>query len=115
MAIVSRLKCDSTAYKYCLEKKDTEFKKKCYINANNGYGVFTEVTLKKGHFICAYFGELISLEEGEKREDIYEENKGSYIFFLDHKRLKYCIEATNTECIGNYINDIALKSTNAII
>ncbi|XP_047123340.1 uncharacterized protein LOC124806446 isoform X3 [Hydra vulgaris] len=112
---VPSLKCDPTAYKYCQEKKDPEFLKKCYINAINGYGVFTEVTLKKGQFICAYFGELISLEEGEKREDIYEENKGSYIFFLEHERLKYCIDATNTECIGKYINDSPMKSANAII
>lgn len=43
-----------------------------------------EKEFQQGDFLLEYRGELLSLQEGEKREEEYPEDKGSFLFFFQH-------------------------------
>lgn len=54
-----------------------------------GSGVFCDQSFANGDFLLEYRGELISSEEGAKREQRYErENKGNFLFFFHHEGLE---------------------------
>ena len=64
-----------------LAKYDQRFVQKL-IFCHLGKGVFATKMFKKGSFLLEYKGELISQEEGERREEEYDESLGSFIFFF---------------------------------
>ena len=47
-----------------------------------GRGVFTTKKFSKGDFLLEYKGELVSEDEGYQREDLYETELGSFLFFF---------------------------------
>lgn len=50
-----------------------------------GYGVFVhEKHFSKGDFLLHYRGELIDIEEAERREHLYAEKYGSFMYFFLH-------------------------------
>lgn len=52
-----------------------------------GRGVVTTRSFVKGEFVVEYAGELISIEEAQKRELMYarNENIGCYMYYFKHK------------------------------
>ena len=64
-----------------LAKYDLRFIQKL-ISCHLGKGVFATKMFQKGSFLLEYKGELISQEEGERREEEYDESLGSFIFFF---------------------------------
>lgn len=72
---------------------------------NKGYGLYTDVKIEKGQFVCEYAGEIIDLIEAQRRSVLDNEN---YIFvikehFSDHV-IATVIDATIIGNIGRYIN-----------
>ena len=49
-----------------------------------GMGVFAQRDFKQGQPILFYVGELLSANEGRKREQKYTEKDGSYLCFFNH-------------------------------
>ena len=47
-----------------------------------GYGIFTNVELNKGDFICEYVGKFMSSSEGEALEKEYGGDHGSFMYFF---------------------------------
>lgn len=47
-----------------------------------GRGVFTTKLFSKGDFLLEYKGELITEDEGSRREDLYDPDLGSFFFFF---------------------------------
>lgn len=83
-----------------LDKDDLEVK---FINSRIGYGVFAKESFAKGSFLTEYVGERISPKEADKRNKNRKIKQG-YIFYFKWNGLK-CIDATDTDRIGKYIND----------
>lgn len=54
-----------------------------------GKGVFTTEKRRAGAFLFEYHGELISEEEGNRRERTYPADLGSFLFFFKFGRKKY--------------------------
>lgn len=72
---------------------------------NKGYGLYTDIDIEKGQFVCEYAGEIIDSTEARRRSNTDHEN---YIFvinehFSDHI-IKTVIDATIIGNIGRYIN-----------
>lgn len=72
---------------------------------NKGYGLYTDIFIEKGRFICEYAGEIIDLTEAQRRSNLDNEN---YIFvinehFSDHVYTTV-IDSTIIGNIGRYIN-----------
>ena len=44
--------------------------------------MFTTKFFSKGDFLLEYRGELITGDEGSKREDLYDPDLGSFLFFF---------------------------------
>lgn len=70
-----------------------------------GYGLFTDIPIEKGRFICEYAGEIINLTEAQKRSNLDNEN---YIFVVNEhfsdNVTTTVIDATIIGNIGRYIN-----------
>ena len=47
-----------------------------------GKGVFATKFFSKGDFLLEYRGELITRDEGSEREDFYNPDLGSFLFFF---------------------------------
>lgn len=72
-----------------------------------GRGVFATRPFNKNEFICEYAGDLISYKEAKKREKTYSDDKdiGCYMYYLEHKNTKYCIDATEENgTLGRLLN-----------
>lgn len=74
-------------------------------HCSKGYGLFTNIIIEKGQFVCEYAGEIIDVVEAQKRSNLDNEN---YIFvikehFSDHTTTTV-IDATIIGNIGRYIN-----------
>jgi len=50
-----------------------------------GYGVFATRDFGPGEFLLEYSGQLISESEGEKRQQEYHLEDGSFLFFYNKK------------------------------
>ena len=48
----------------------------------SGKGTFAKENFEKGDFLLEYRGELISKEEGEHRQEVYQDEEGSFLFFF---------------------------------
>jgi len=61
-----------------------------------GRGVYAAEPIAKGSFVVEYAGDLVSMDEGVKREEDYSEDAriGSYIFFFNFKGKRFCLDAT---------------------
>ena len=75
------------------------------------WGVFPKSSLfhmfHEGEYVCEYVGERISMEEGKKRQAEMEERGDNrcYIFEVEHRRKRFCIDATNDDGrMGRLIN-----------
>ncbi|XP_070568060.1 uncharacterized protein [Ptychodera flava] len=71
----------------------------------DGWGVFASKPFEKGSFLLIYPGELISEEEGEKRE---EEIPSVFRYFFSFKGKTYCVDGTSEPlkgpCLGRLVN-----------
>ena len=54
-------------------------------------GVVASKDLLMGDYVVEYTGELINMEEAEKRDEKYaaDANVGSYMYYFDHNKKKY--------------------------
>ncbi|XP_068739207.1 N-lysine methyltransferase KMT5A-like, partial [Montipora capricornis] len=68
--------------RYLTEGIDQEGFEERFIDNFIGRGVFTTKEFSKGQFLLEYKGELISQDEGYSREQSYDEDLGSFLFFL---------------------------------
>lgn len=72
---------------------------------NKGYGLFTDICIEKGQFVCEYAGEIIDLTEAERRSNLDHEN---YIFVINEhfsgNVTTTVIDSTIIGNIGRYIN-----------
>ncbi|XP_050436974.1 probable histone-lysine N-methyltransferase set-23 [Adelges cooleyi] len=70
-----------------------------------GYGLYTDISIQKGQFICEYAGEIIDLSEAQKRTQLDSDN---YIFVLNEHFFNHMkttvIDNTYIGNIGRYIN-----------
>ncbi|CAH3173486.1 unnamed protein product [Porites lobata] len=62
--------------------EDQEDFEERFINEFIGRGVFTTKTFSKDDFLLVYKGELVTADEGYRREDSYHPDLGSFLFFL---------------------------------
>lgn len=74
-------------------------------HGTKGYGLYTDIAIEKGQFICEYAGEIIDLIEAKRRSISDSEN---YIFVIN-EHFSSCvittvIDATVIGNIGRYIN-----------
>lgn len=70
-------------------------------------GVGATKIFLKGEFVLEYVGNLISRSEGMRREIELDEKQifKCFLYFLDFKGKRYCIDATaETEKLGRLIN-----------
>ncbi|XP_066926505.1 uncharacterized protein [Clytia hemisphaerica] len=86
--------------------EDPDNVEKLMIDSQIGYGVFSKCNISQGEFILPYEGEIITPKEGLKRLNASEGDPNrSFIYFVEHKSNKYCIDATDTDRLGRYVND----------
>lgn len=52
---------------------------------NAGFGCFTKDAIKKGEFITEYRGELLPIDESDRRSIVYDNSGASYHFDLDNQ------------------------------
>ena len=53
-----------------------------YVVSSLGRGVFTTKKFSKDDFLLVYKGELVTADEGYRREDLYHPDLGSFLFFF---------------------------------
>lgn len=85
---------------------------KIKVTKEKGRGVYAAQKLQIGDFIVEYAGELMTVKDGESREKAYSEDPaiGSYIYFINFKEKKYCIDATKESGrYGRLLNHSKLK------
>lgn len=77
----------------------------CITPCNKGYGLYTDIFIEKGRFICEYAGEIIDLIEAQRRSNSDSEN---YIFVINEhfsdRVHTTVIDSTIIGNIGRYIN-----------
>ncbi|XP_011309925.1 histone-lysine N-methyltransferase SUV39H2 isoform X1 [Fopius arisanus] len=82
----------------------------CIFRTDNGrgWGVKTKKLIKKGTFITAYVGEVITNEEAEKRGKEYDAAGRTYLFDLDFNEVEeqcpYTVDAALYGNISHFIN-----------
>ncbi|XP_033730273.1 N-lysine methyltransferase KMT5A-like, partial [Pecten maximus] len=81
----------------------------------NRKGVFATRKFRKGDFLLEYHGEFIPYQEGKTRENAYPLKFGSFIFFLNWKNKRYCVDATFSKRICRYVNDGIGECQNCIM
>ena len=70
-----------------MEKKKLAFDFLLLIVSVLGYGVSAVTNFERKSFLLQYPGDVISIEEGRKREEPYPKSFGSFIYFTEN--LKY--------------------------
>lgn len=74
-------------------------------HCSKGYGLYTDIAIEKGQFVCEYAGEIINLTEAQRRSNADNEN---YIFVINEHFSGHItttvIDATVIGNIGRYIN-----------
>lgn len=62
-----------------------------------GRGIFSTRPFSKNEFVVEYSGDLIDLDLADLREQTYSEDPkiGSYMYWFNHKGIKWCIDATS--------------------
>ncbi|XP_055022443.1 uncharacterized protein LOC129412454 isoform X2 [Boleophthalmus pectinirostris] len=77
-----------------------------YINPTKGRGVFALLPFQKRDFVVEYRGQLIDLEESERRRRIYNAKCLGFMFdFMWHGK-KWCIDAAMEDgSLGRLVND----------
>ena len=72
-----------------------------------GHGIVTTRNRKCGEFVVEYAGLLITNEDAIVQEEEYSQDSsiGCYMFFFEHLKKKYCVDATlETERMGRLLN-----------
>lgn len=71
-----------------------------------GWGVYTKRKIKRGQYICEYVGEIITSEEAERRDKVYEATGSTYVFDLDFNSNDnpYSVDATYFGNVSHFIN-----------
>ena len=74
-----------------------------------GLGLICKEKIFKGSFVCTYAGEILGLEEGQKRAKLRQaEKKPNYIIFVNEvfseKNVPTVIDPTTIGNIGRYVN-----------
>ena len=93
-------------------QKGPRYRLELFKTKAKGWGVRAADPIPRGAFIDEYLGELISEQEADRRGVIYDKNKCSYLFDLDHQVDKsnandcslYTIKAACYASITRYIN-----------
>ena len=49
-----------------------------------GRGIITRRAYAPSEFVCEYVGELITFNDGKRREMEYDESIGSFLYFFHH-------------------------------
>merc|ERR1712150_27193 len=80
-----------------------------FISSDKGFGLFCKNKIVKGTFVCTYSGEIIGLEEGQRRTKIQQDqNKPNYILFVKEVfsigPLSTVIDPSTIGNIGRYCN-----------
>ncbi|XP_060836432.1 histone-lysine N-methyltransferase SETMAR-like [Rhopalosiphum padi] len=74
-------------------------------HCNKGYGLYTDIAIERGQFVCEYAGEIIDLTEAQRRSNSDNEN---YIFVINEYFSGHVtttvIDSTVIGNIGRYIN-----------
>ncbi|XP_065651864.1 uncharacterized protein LOC136079650 isoform X2 [Hydra vulgaris] len=100
------------AARYCIAQEDQDGFLLHEIDSIIGKGVFTKQKFKKNSFLLQYMGDLVSAEEGKKREIAYAHSmKGCFVFYFEHQfekenfKRELSIDATLDHHLARYVND----------
>ncbi|RWS03700.1 histone-lysine N-methyltransferase SUV39H1-like isoform X1, partial [Dinothrombium tinctorium] len=89
-------------------QKGTKFKLKIFRTDNGcGWGVRTMERILKGRFVMEYVGEIIHVEEADKRGKEYDAEGRTYLFDLDfdaEQDCAYVIDAAHYGNIAHFVN-----------
>ncbi|XP_052746878.1 histone-lysine N-methyltransferase Su(var)3-9 [Bicyclus anynana] len=99
-------KCSSACNNRVVQR-GREVKLTIYRTQNDcGWGVRAEQDIKQGQFICQYVGEVITMEESERRGQEYDASGLTYLFDLDFNSCDsiYTIDAFNFGNVAHFIN-----------
>lgn len=74
-------------------------------HCSKGYGLYTDIAIEKGLFVCEYAGEIINIIEAQRRSNL---DNNNYIFVIN-EHFTNCITTTVIDAtvignIGRYIN-----------
>ena len=64
--------------------------------------MFTTKTFSKDDFLLVYKGELVTADEGYRREDLYHSDVGSFLFFLKMVSSAFGKPARNTVFLSKH-------------
>ncbi|XP_068710571.1 N-lysine methyltransferase KMT5A-A-like isoform X1 [Montipora foliosa] len=103
---------EDVALAYINSNSDQPGLEERYISEYIGKGVFATREFKSGHFLLQYKGELVSAEEGERREKQYSLDFGNFLYFFQWNEATYCIDATFSHGLGRLVNDLPAKKAN---
>ncbi|XP_044176576.1 uncharacterized protein LOC114951566 isoform X7 [Acropora millepora] len=103
---------EDVALAYVNDNSDQPGLEERYISEYIGKGVFATREFQMGDFLLQYKGELISGEEGERREKRYSSDLGNFLYFFQWNEASYCIDATFSHGLGRLVNDLPAKKAN---
>ncbi|XP_068746319.1 uncharacterized protein [Montipora capricornis] len=103
---------EQTFPRYLIEGIDQEGFEERFINDFIGRGVFATKKFLKAQFLLEYKGELITQAEGYSREESYDAELGSFLFFFKDGSKCFCVDATFSSGLGRLVNDALPNKAN---
>ncbi|KAM9431823.1 uncharacterized protein Hap1MRO34_002964 isoform 2-T3 [Clarias gariepinus] len=95
---------------FSLKKEDQNGLEARFINEFKGRGVFSCTDFDKGDFLLEYRGDLISREECERRQRIYDDALKVFMFEFRFNGKFLCVDAALDDgSLGRLVNDDHLK------
>lgn len=96
--------------------KDPPCFMKAYINDDIRYGVFPTRKFEKNEILLEYKGQLVTMEEAQELHKHYASTgQGCYIVDFQHNGQHMCVDATEADCYGRYVNDAVQRYANCEI
>ncbi|KAI7898435.1 uncharacterized protein BX663DRAFT_524706 [Cokeromyces recurvatus] len=100
--------CDAGTCKNRVVQKGRKIPLEIFKTYNKGWGVRSRRFIPKGTFIEEYIGEVITIEEGDRRGILYDKLKCSYLFDMDFARdelnTKYVIDSFVLGNVSRFFN-----------
>ncbi|XP_063048676.1 uncharacterized protein LOC134442436, partial [Engraulis encrasicolus] len=82
-----------------------------FINSWKGRGIFATVPFEKGNFLLEYRGDFITIEECQRRQRFYHDNRKVFMFEFRFDGKIWCIDAaTEDGSFGRLVNDDHINS-----
>ncbi|KAI9470479.1 MAG: hypothetical protein EXX96DRAFT_584475 [Benjaminiella poitrasii] len=106
--------CDVATCKNRVVQRGRKIPLEIFKTNGKGWGVRSRRFIPKGTFIEEYIGEVITIEEGDRRGILYDELKCSYLFDMDFARdelsTKYVIDSFVLGNVSRFFNHSCLPN-----